>query len=130
MTREVKWKDPNCYNEAVLFYRETFNLQMNAGFRRDVAVTVKTYDDLLIWQDLVSHWGYWKDGKWHKRNPLDLKGLLTVFEFKQREAQKKKDEIQQKGGGIYSEKGIPERPARVLPEQRMPLLLERQNGWK
>lgn len=84
--REVKYKDANMYHEAVLFYRETFDKCPNAGFRRDIAVTVKTYDDLLIWQNLLAHWGYFKNGKWKPRNPLDVKGMLTCFEFKQRDA--------------------------------------------
>lgn len=92
LKREVKYADVNMYNEGVLFYRETFDLTPNRGFRADIAATIKTYADLLLWQDLLSHWGYMKDGKWRKRSPLDVKGMLTVFEFKQREAQRQKDE--------------------------------------
>ncbi len=92
MSREVKYSDPNMYHEAVLAYREQFDLTPNKGFRQDIAVTVKSYDDLLIWQDLLAHWGYEKGGKWHKRNPLDIKGLLTCFEFKARENERRKME--------------------------------------
>lgn len=95
--REVKYADENFYNEAVRAYIDHDwgngkHYTPNAGFRRDIAVTVKTYEDLCLWEDLLGNWGYWRDGKYHKRNPFDIKGLLTVFEFKQREAQRKKDE--------------------------------------
>lgn len=92
-SREVKYKDPNCYHEAVLFYRETFSLMPNRGFRSDIAVTVKTYEDLCIWQNLLAHWGYFKDGKWRKRSPMDIKGMLTVFEMKQRDEQRKRGQL-------------------------------------
>jgi hypothetical protein len=94
LTREVKYKDPNMYHEAVLSYREQFNLVPNRGFRQDIAVTVKTYDDLLIWKDLISRWGYTDKttGKWKARNPLDVKGLLTCFEAKVRENERRKME--------------------------------------
>lgn len=92
MKGEVKYTDPNMTHEGVLAYREQFNLVPNRGFRQDIAVTIKTYDDLLIWQDLLAHWGYFKDGKWKARNPLDIKGLLTVFEMKVRENERRKME--------------------------------------
>lgn len=90
--REVKYADINMYNEGVLFYRETFDLTPSRGFRADIAATIKSYADLLLWQDLLSRWGYMKDGKWRKRSPLDVRGMLTCFEFKQREVQRQKDE--------------------------------------
>jgi len=132
MTRELKYKDPNMYNEAVLSYREQFNLVPNRGFRQDIAVTVKTYDDLLIWQDLLAHWGYndRQTGKWKARNPLDVKSLLTCFEFKQREAQRKKDEIQQKALRDSSRQGIPARSIRPVLEPDMFRLSKGASGWR
>lgn len=85
---EVKYSDPNMYAEGVLAYREQFNLVPNRGFRADIAVTVKTYDDLKIWTSLLASWGYMKNGKWKPRNPLDVKGLLTCFEAKVRERER------------------------------------------
>ena len=85
MSKEVRYVDPNMYHEAVLAYREQFDLTPNRGFRNDIAVTVKTYEDLCIWQDLIARWGYMKDGKWKPRNPLDIRGLIRCFEFKVRE---------------------------------------------
>lgn len=128
MTREVKYKDPNCYNEAVIAYRDQFELMPNRGFRQDIAVTIKTYDDLCIWQDLLARWGYTDrtTGKWKARNPLDIKSLLTVFEMKQREAQRKKDEIQRQND-------LQERSrARVQFRSNRPLpaLRRSTNGWK
>lgn len=95
-SREVKYSDPNMYSEGVLAYREQFNLTPNKGFRADIAVTIKTYDDLCMWTDLLAHWGYTdrKTGKWKARNPLDIKGLLTCFEFKQRERQEQRKQLQ------------------------------------
>lgn len=86
-TKKRKHRDPLMEHEAVLAYREQFNLTPNAGFRRDIAATIRTYDDLCIWWSLISAWGYTdkKTGKWKARNPLDIKSLLTVFEFKKRE---------------------------------------------
>lgn len=90
MAKEAKYADPNMTCEGVLSYREQFNLVPNRGFRQDIAVTVKTYDDLLVWQDLLAHWGYMKHGKWKARNPLDIKGMLTCFDFKVRENERRK----------------------------------------
>lgn len=92
MSREVKYSDPNMTHEGVLAYREQFDLCPNKGFRRDIAVTIVTYDDLCIWTNLLAAWGYIdrKTGKWKARNPLDIKGLLTCFEFKKREKENAK----------------------------------------
>lgn len=85
--KETKWKDETMYSEAIIAYRDQFNLTPNFGFRKDICVTIKTYDDLCIWTSLLAAWGYVdkKTGKWKARNPLDVKGLLTCFEFKKRE---------------------------------------------
>lgn len=130
MGKEIRYKDENCLHEGVLAYREQFNLMPNKGFRRDIAATIVTYDDLLLWQELLANWGYWRDGKYHKRNPLDIKGLLTVFEFKQREAQRKKDEIQQRALQVCSRESLPRRSVGRVPKSRLPRVLERSSGWK
>ena len=94
LPREVRYKDETMYAESVLAYREQFSLTPSPGFRRDIVATIRTHEDLIIWVQLLAAWGYTdrKTGKWKPRNPLDIKGLLTCFEFKQREAQRKKDE--------------------------------------
>lgn len=126
MPKEIKYKDPNMYHEGVLIYRETFGLTPNKGFRSDIAVTVKTYDDLLIWSQLVTNWGYMKDGKWKPRNPLDVKGMITVFEMKQRQ----RDELREKAISARSRQSIPARPMGRVPEPLVPVLPKRSNGFK
>lgn len=81
-SREIKYKDPNCYNEAVIAYRDRFELMPNRGFRQDIAVTVKTYEDLMTWQKLLANWGYTdrQTGKWIRKNPLNVKGMLDEFD--------------------------------------------------
>src|SRR5207247_1175450 len=114
MSREVKYSDPNMYSEGVLAYRETFNLIPNRGFRADIAATVKTYEDLCLWQDLLARWGYMKNGKWKKRSPLDVKGMLNVFEYKLRE--RERNEVQSKRDRVHCEESVSEWPARRMPE--------------
>lgn len=122
MSREIKFKDENCLNEAVLAYREQFNLMPNRGFRADIAVTIKTYDDLCVWQDLVAHWGFIdkKTGKWVKRNPLDVKNMLTCFEFKQREKERERQmeasKTQRSDVPNGRNQGVPEWLSRAVPK--------------
>ena len=125
-SREVKYSDPNMTHEGVLAYREQFDLTPNKGFRRDIAVTVKTYDDLCIWQDLLAHWGYMKDGKWKARNPLDVKGMITVFEMKQRQ----RDELREKAISARSRQSLPARPLGRVPDSLMPSLSKGAHGFK
>jgi hypothetical protein len=134
-SREIKFKDETFYNEAVIAYREKDwgngkHYTPNAGFRRDIVATVKTYDDLCIWIDLINSWGYWRDGKYHKRNPTDFKGLLTVFEMKQREAQRKKDEIQQAAIRNSREQRVSSRSLGRVFESDLFRLPKGQSGFK
>lgn len=121
-----QWKDETMQNEAVIAYVEKDwgngkHYCPNRGFRIDIIRTVITYEDWRIWVDLLNSWGYWKDGKWVKRNPLDFKGLLTCFEFKQREAQQKKDEIQQS-------KAIRERGEQRIPKRSVSPMFDLRRG--
>jgi hypothetical protein len=61
----------------VKLYRDTFLFCPNQGFRKDIAVTVENLD---LWKVVLRNWGYWKDGKWKKFNPLNVKGLLSEYE--------------------------------------------------
>lgn len=128
MAKEVKYKDPNCYNEAVIAYRDQFELMPNRGFRQDIAVTVKTYEDLMTWQQLLGSWGYVdkKTGKWKARNPLDVKGMITVFEMKQRQ----RDELREKAISTRSGQSIPTRPMGRVPNSLMPVLPKGAHGFK
>lgn len=128
--KRIRFSDPNCYHEAVLAYREQFNLMPNRGYRSDIAITIRSYEDLCIWQDLIAHWGYMKDGKWKPRNPLDVKSLLTVFEMKQREAQRKKDEIQQRALSARSGSSIPRRSVGSMRESQLFRLSKGSGDWK
>lgn len=132
MSKELRIKDETLLNEAVIAYREQFLLTPNKGYRRDICVTVKTYDDLCLWQDLLAHWGYndRKTGKWKARNPLDIKGLLTCFEFKQREAQRKKDELREKAVSARSGSSIPTRPLGRMSDAIVPLLPKGSHGFR
>lgn len=115
------YKDPLMYHEGVLSYREQFNLVPNAGFRRDIAATIQTYEDLLLWQDVIGHWGYMKDGKWKPRNPLDVRGMLNVFDYR-----KSINEIQQR-------EAVPERGREgisPLCDSQMFALPRRASGFK
>lgn len=96
MSKELRIKDETLLNEAVILYRDQFNLTPSRGFRRDICATVKTYDDLRLWAELTSHWGYTDrtTGKWKARNPLDIKSLLTVFEMKQRQRDEQREREQ------------------------------------
>jgi len=91
------YADPTMQNEAVIAYVEHDwgngkHYCPNRGFRLDIIRTVVTYDDWCVWVSLLANWGYWRDGKYHKRNPTDFKGLLTVFEMKVRENERRKME--------------------------------------
>ncbi len=128
-TAEVKYDDPNMLHEAVLAYREQFNLTPNRGYRRDIAVTIQTYDDLLLWQNVIARWGYLKGEKWVKRNPLDIKGMLTVFEMRVREKKQQDENSKSRSksaehSGESGAKGLSKRSTSVVP-----IVLKRENGW-
>jgi hypothetical protein len=64
---------------AIKLYRDTFRLNLNHGFRKDVELTVT---DLDLWQEVLTNWRYLKDGKWKPKNPLNIKGLLSEYEYR------------------------------------------------
>ena len=69
--------DPNLNHEAVKLYRDTFKFCPNKGTRNDIAITVT---DLDLWKDVLTNWGYEKDGKWIKFNPLNARRMLSEYE--------------------------------------------------
>jgi hypothetical protein len=77
MTTAKKPRDPNLDNPAVKFYRDTFKFCPNRGFRKDIVVTVENQE---LWKQVLTNWGYWKDGKWKKFSPLNVKGMLSEYE--------------------------------------------------
>ena len=75
--REGNRVDPNLNHEAVKLYRDIFKFCPNRGTRNDIAVTVT---DLDLWKDVLRNWGYWKDEKWIKFNPLNARRMLSEYE--------------------------------------------------
>ena len=66
---------------AVKLYRDTFQFNCNAGYRHDIEVTVGNEpDDLALWRLVLENWGYWKNGKWKRKNKLDIKAMLSEYE--------------------------------------------------
>ena len=63
--------DPTLHHPAVVAYNDIFKLQLSPGFRRDVIATVEIdcADGLKAWREILENWGYWKDGKWVRKNP-------------------------------------------------------------
>lgn len=80
---------------AVIAYREHFKLCPMAWFRKEIVQTVK---DLSLWKDVLSNWGYEKDGKWKKFNPLNVKGLMSEYERRARngESSNQRESIQER----------------------------------
>ena len=65
-------------SEAVEIWRDTFRLNLNAGRRYDINLTVK---DLNLWKWLVEHWGYrQRSGKWKPFNPLKIDHQLAEYQ--------------------------------------------------
>lgn len=62
---------------AVKAYRDKFRLNLNYGRRYDIDATV---DDLELWNYVLNHWGYWKNGKWKSFNPLNVGHMLSEYE--------------------------------------------------
>lgn len=62
---------------AVKLWRDKFNLNLSASWKRDVAITVQ---DLDLWREILDGWFYF-DAKGKKRNRHPgIKNLLTEYE--------------------------------------------------
>lgn len=64
-------------SDAIKAYRNKFKLNLNPGRRQDVDATIT---DLELWQFVLDHWGYWKNGKWKSFNPLNVHHMLSEYE--------------------------------------------------
>jgi len=108
-------------SEAVKLWRDKFKLNLSSSWKRDVEITVT---DLDLWQKILDGWRYRDDrGHWHTRHP-GIKGLLDEYE------RLKADAIRQESGGVHRAESVPERVAGRMSEQRVPVLLARESGWK
>lgn len=110
-------------NLAVKAYRDEFKFCPSVGFRRDIAITVQ---DLDLWKIVIRDWWYMDTkGRKKKKNPLGVKAMLDDYE----RLVELKNALQQKDGGIHRTESFPERTTRGMSEPRVPVLLERENGW-
>ena len=69
--------DKTLEHAAVKAYRDQFKLNVKLGFREDIIITVT---DLDLWKSILANWGYWKEGKWIKYSPLNIKGMISEYE--------------------------------------------------
>ena len=129
MSKELRIKDETLINEAVIAYRDQFSLTPSRGFRRDICVTIQTYADLCLWAQIIGSWGYInkQTGKWKPRNPLDVRGMLTIFEMTKRHQDEQREreqlaaaKVQQSVRRVHRKEGVS-----GWPSGRMPQLLER-----
>lgn len=112
-------------NPAVKLWRDKFNLNLSASWKRDVEITIK---DLALWSKILEGWWY-LDAKGKRRNKAPgVKPLLD--EYERILQQRADDAIQQNGRRVYSAESLPPRIEGVLPKQEMPTLLARERGWK
>ncbi len=110
-------------NPAVKAYRDKFKFCPSVGFRRDIAITVQ---DLDLWKTVIRDWWYMDTkGKKRKKNPLGIKAMLDDYG----RLVELKNAIQQKDGRVHRAEGFPERNQGRMSESRVPVLLERENGW-
>lgn len=68
-------------HEAVKAYRDQFKFCPNAWRRREIILTCK---NISLWKEVLASWGYWKDGKWIKYNPLNTNGMIQEYERRAR----------------------------------------------
>ena len=65
-------------SEAVEIWRDTFRLNLNAGRRYDINLTVK---DLNLWTWVLKNWGFrMKNGRWKPFNPLKIDHQLAEYQ--------------------------------------------------
>ena len=104
-------KDATLEHEAVKAYRDQFKLNVNLGFREDI---ISTVTNLELWKTVLANWGYWKEAKWNKFNPRNVKGLLSEYDL--RERQSKRANVTN-GQSVEFRPNDQNNPAR-LPERR------------
>lgn len=97
--------------DSVKLWRDTFKLNLRIGFREDIIATVT---DLKLWKEVLENWGYWKDGKWIKFSPLNVKGMLSEYELRTTSAARRANAAvgpsgQREGYAKHGQAGIPER---------------------
>ena len=95
-------------HEAVKAYRDQFRFCPSSYRRREIVVTVK---DLDLWKEVLANWGYWKEGKWIKFNPLNVNGMIQEYE---RQARNTNRISKPRTGGENSQAGVSERRERDL----------------
>ena len=78
-------KDETLTHVAVKAYRDQFKFCPNQGTRKDIVATVT---DLELWQEVLTSWGYWKEGKWIKFNPLSVRKMLSEYERRAKHSQR------------------------------------------
>lgn len=61
--------------EAIKIYRDTFRLNLKAGFKEDIVSTVR---DLPLWKTILTEW------KEHKWNPLRVNWMLSEYERREK----------------------------------------------
>jgi hypothetical protein len=98
VSKKGEKRDPNIDNHAVIAYRDKFKLMPNTGRRYDIALTVT---DLPLWKAVLNEWGYHKNGKWVKFNPLGIGHMLSEYERReqQRLAEAKFQKWEENGNG-------------------------------
>ena len=99
--------DKTLEHEAVKAYRQQFKLCPKIGFREDIIATVT---DLDLWKSVLATWGYWKEDKWIKFSPLNVKGMMAEYERRARQSNKsdaavsvQREGISQRGTARVSE---------------------------
>ncbi len=99
----------------VKMWRDTFKLNLSVSWKADVDKTIK---NLALWEEILSGWYYIKNGKKIRKSPA-IKPLLDEYE------RLSFDGVQSKGSGVHSEKSLPERRDRIVPEPELFSLLSR-----
>lgn len=95
-------------HEAVKAYRDQFKFCPNAWRRKEIVLTVK---DLDLWKSVLANWGYWKEGKWIKFNPLNTNGMIQEYE---RQARNTNRISQPRTGSEDRQAGVSERGSRDM----------------
>lgn len=109
--------DPTLNHEAVKAYRDQFKFCPKIGFREDIISTVQ---DMTLWKTILSNWGYWKDGKWIKHNPLNVKGMMSEYERRAKHTNRSNAAVgnQRVSENQVSASGLPERSHRGMSNVR------------
>jgi hypothetical protein len=90
LRRESHLSDSQFMNDSppVKLYRDTFKFNLKIGFKLDIERTVT---DLDLWKSVLTNWGYWKEGKWVKYSPLNVKGMISEYERRESAAKRSYD---------------------------------------